>query len=1224
MKRISAILKERKGLSMVETLTALTILALIIFCFAPLFLSYFQTIRISGDTLKDVYAESGRLQKLLSTSTSDNSGSYYADLSAIPLVFNSPQTNVTNSSGTQTVEASSVAVSSQVNTSGMLDPIKGVVINSQPSGFDISAGYSTVKTYSLNSDIRCYPTTLTDDFKTAYITIVANGFEFTENSMDRAGVYDLYYTRATDNNTDSELVKLVFGKDYMLERVDGSNDMLILTLYGGTDVSFENSPIVFNYLNGTYVEEIEVDAPQMIMVGEKATDGNYYYYVSRGEHDENGNLIMLRRTMGSLDAKNNNSYTTLTSAMNDVEWVPAESGDGNNVDSNNEKYGYYVMCGDDGQIRRFWRNNATGNYYWGGDYTYYTDYKMDQVNVSSYINGTPTYSTTVSFYYTFRSHAGDKNYSFKMLGKDDSYLQSANIWSVTAFGKNDNGRVSQFYGSDGKLVFFRHEKGGRLAPLYSEYSSSLFDGYDMNTRMTNGRESQTWLNGHNEGYFEVMGIDRSVTPITLTSVDAMQLSGYSVGAGDGYYTNVADGNNSWYFGKWGTTTNMNYPTQSYTLYCGYIPASMDVWSTDSSMGTSFQDTIATTSNGTKKDITLSKMDRVENNMNATVIYPQWKATLGMSPYLTRRNLITGDYTLENTNIGERVYYKERTWVPAFYHYEYVCYYPYENLDYAITGKFYDSSVNTTEAGVIYPNLMPNLIYSVRNGKQQHMTNGKVVDVTMAYLSHPYAIHISANPSDDTVYDQSNNKSGNKIFYWSNSRETVTFLDSASTVIPNGDSDIPVSLMVGYVMGGLAEMSGDDIYVNTVMNNGIVFLRAGSTEVKQQDTDNSKTSEYSAVDNTGYKLNSESNVFHQFYYLNSRTTKSDGQEPWGGMPGSGIGAHIGDMWGAEYWENNRHINFVSMDGGQPGTGYNYLRCHPMSNTKVNCVAWGGTWNNNPEAMWGTENGTVLSWWVDVTKAANGDASTNWNDRSVDAEIQSYQWIDNVNGRTFDVNSFSWVDTIGSATADSGKQQGSVFNIGNANYKGFYDKTSQQLGLWGTVGVVSTLNSINDVEYDNDMWVAVGDQSGKDPADYCGGGTVTYGDTSVRAYTGNGRGGSWAYVRYWVDVQGTGVHGDNNAYYFWKAVKISNQEFCNIVQINNINGVWIATGYIDANKNGEQDDGEKTIVTWASDPLASIGEEGGWTDATVFLAYNGNGGFDDVSSTVGGINSAATRS
>ena len=109
-----------------------------------------------------------------------------------------------------------------------------------------------------------------------------------------------------------------------------------------------------------------------------------------------------------------------------------------------------------------------------------------------------------------------------------------------------------------------------------------------------------------------------------------------------------------------------------------------------------------------------------------------------------------------------------------------------------------------------------------------------------------------------------------------------------------------------------------------------------------------------------------------------------------------------------------------------------------------------------------------------------------------------------------------------------------------------------------------------------------------------------------------------------MAGDGTQSDSNHYYHWKAVKISNDPWHNVVQVNNINGMWIATGYVDANHNGEQDDGEKTVVSWATDPLAAYGEEGGWSDHAVFYEYNGSGGYTNVTNTVGGINSVATRS
>ena len=1230
MKKIKEYLKNKCGMTLVETLTALTILTLVIFCFAPLFLSYFNTIKISGDKLQATYLEAGKLQTLLGNKGTGANTGYESNVSAIPLLLTAPETTVTRDSVTQKISQTSVAVASAANTPGALDPIQGNFIYSNPT--DVKNGFSTIYTNSLNSNIKCFPGSLTDDFVTAYITIVADGFTFANDHMNDTSVYALYCTKANAANNGSELKQLLFNKDYKLERVKGTQNILLLTLYGGTDVSYENSPLVFNYNNGAYTKEIEVDAPTMIMVGEKATDGKYYYYVSRGEVDDNGNLIILRRTMNSKDSKTG-ANITLTSAMNDVEWVPAESGDGRNKDSDDEKYGYYVMCGDNGQIRRFWRNNTTGNYYWGGDYTYYTDAKFDKVNNSHFVNGTNTYSTDVSYKFSFRANAGSSGYNLAN-NAQKNYLQSVNIWSITAFGDNANGRVSAFWGSDGRMFYYQSKTSNLPVPVYSVIKDGSYQT-NSGDRMVNGQQSQTWLNGSKDNYYELTGADTNENPITLTSVDAIVLSGYSVGAGNGYYWDVGKSGES-YLSNWGCYPNVNYPTSSYTLYCGYIPASMDMWTTKSSPNGSFSDSMAKSNNGSYYNVSTPHLERASSSIADTAAYPRWKGTLGITPYLTRANILTGKYTLEVQSTGSRAYYKDNGWTWT-YRYEYIEYYPYENLDYALTGKFYDSTTPESATGAYYPWLGPNISYSTINGKQQYMTNGKVVDITMAYLSHPYAIHAGANPTDDIVYDLSNSKDGNKIYYWNNMRETITFLDCASTVIPNGDVDIPVSLMVGYVMGGTAEFNGDNVYVNTIMNNGIVFLRAGSALHGTQSSANSKTEEYYAKDNTGYKLDAESNVFHQFYYLNSRTPNSTDPEYSAGIK------HIGNLYGANYWQNNRHIDYISMDGGKPDStdnkdsgNVNYLRCHPMSNTKVNCVAWGNTWNNNPEAMWATENGTVLSWWVDLKEVKNGADSKYWNDRSVAAELQSYRWVDNVNGKTMAVGGYSvagtglWKGTVGSAVDGSNSAAGTTFSPSNNSYNEFFDKGSREMGQRSTVGTISVLNSINDVAYDNDFWVAGGDQSGKNPADYSGTGSFESGNASlgtkrtIKAYTGDGKGGSWIYVRYWVDMAGDGAQSDSNHYYHWKAVKISNDPWHNVVQVNNINGMWIATGYVDANHNGEQDDGEKTVVSWATDPLAAYGEEGGWSDHAVFYEYNGSGGYTNVTNTVGGINSVATRS
>ena len=44
----------KRGMTLVEVLTAMAILSLIIFCFTPLFLTYFKTITIAGKEVQNV------------------------------------------------------------------------------------------------------------------------------------------------------------------------------------------------------------------------------------------------------------------------------------------------------------------------------------------------------------------------------------------------------------------------------------------------------------------------------------------------------------------------------------------------------------------------------------------------------------------------------------------------------------------------------------------------------------------------------------------------------------------------------------------------------------------------------------------------------------------------------------------------------------------------------------------------------------------------------------------------------------------------------------------------------------------------------------------------------------------------------------------------------------------------------------------------------------------
>ena len=1343
--RIKNYLNNKKGMSLVEVLTAMTILSLAIFCFAPLFLTYLQSITIAGGRINEINQHSATMQTVIGLN--DRAGEYTTEVGNIPLSLqaDSGTTISRKGRGGNTLGKSFSATLGKLdgsNDEASLDGFKGnlLVSDNNATKDDIKNTFITVTGNSQGSGLSYYPSSLTDDFQKATITLISDGSLTFGSSKDD---FDSSKIKISVSNVGDLKEK----EDYEIKWIDKA--VILITFYGGGSVCFENSPLTIKY--GGYDCVVEIDAPMMIMVGEKAPDDNYYYYVSRGELEEldgKNHLLIHRRTMNTTNdprdsSVNSNSPTTLTAAMNDVEWVPADSADHYTQDSSGKKYGYYVMCGDHGQVRRFWKNPTTGNYYWGGDYTYYTDYNLNRFGEQTYIKtkaldgvedkADRNYSTDTSFKYVamrpmfwlegesdfknrFRTgfNMSSKKYVWGIANTGTAHLR--NLCTVSA----TYGDVVEFFGSDGQLFpYVTNDMTQEVNPNYNpndcddnndnqyidvdlgsltnktpsydnivKWQTSGGDSYERRTVIATSelglkqytKEAWGWLDPGDGtlSYYRINGLtdsDNKVTvdtksyPITLTSVDAICING----TGGVYESNVESTSQSHYFSggvisatdtsgdatkgsnssnSGSTKSNLTYPMSNYVLYCGYIPAYMDAWA--STTGNSAQYPYSIKFAGTGKNeydkgqyatvwnsdasanIDISGFSNIGRASNRTKLSDNaeynsmWRMTMGITPFHTGSDLLWN----KDADMGY-IGYQIRDGVKTTT----VVYYPYTNLSYAITGKYYDRATynqSRDEINSLFPGTSkgltvasPDLLSSHVNDRQYNTTAGKVVDITISYLSHPLAISISANPTDDEVFDYSNNKEGGQVFYWHNRREAITFLDSASTVVPSVDAndnpvDIPVSLMVGYVLGGTVfygkEAGNASVDVTSVMNNGIVFLRAGGYKADKHDSNNAETGEYKATDTTGYKLNQESNVFHQFYYLDSNTTSSEKPEK---------DKHVGDIYGANYWQNNQHIIPRSITGPAPTTGNDdksteYLRAHPMSDTKVTCVAWGVTWDGKPEAMWGTENGTVLSWDIDTIAAKNATKQKEhdqYNDRTVDAEIQSYRWIDTIENKKF------YTVEKGSGLIPKFETKTKVdageFSVGASNYFGFYDKGSRDKGKTSEYGFINTLENINDIEFANDIWIAAGDQGGVGstnensvfPNEYC----------ATGAYTGDGDEGSWINVRYWADTAGTGKQSSSNNTYYWKAVQISGQPNCNIVQINNLNGMWIATGYIDGSNNGkyndEYDEGEQACIFWTYDPLAPCGAEGGWSSDV--LLYDGKNRVAGGLSKMGGINSCATR-
>ena len=96
LKRTKMYLSKKDGMTLVEVLTALTILTLIIFCFAPLFATNLKTIRTSGDKAVTVYKNAGIMQKVLGnfeTGDENSNTGYNIDVANISLTLTGNNNN---------------------------------------------------------------------------------------------------------------------------------------------------------------------------------------------------------------------------------------------------------------------------------------------------------------------------------------------------------------------------------------------------------------------------------------------------------------------------------------------------------------------------------------------------------------------------------------------------------------------------------------------------------------------------------------------------------------------------------------------------------------------------------------------------------------------------------------------------------------------------------------------------------------------------------------------------------------------------------------------------------------------------------------------------------------------------------------------------------------------------------------------------------------------------
>lgn len=1128
MKSKTNVLRSRKGMTLTEVLVAMTLLVLIIFVFTPAFLSYFKNVRTAGELTKKTYERASLMERLVANKGGGNDLGYETVVNGVPLKL---------SSGGDTVDFST--------------QVKGRIIS---ENLDRADSYATFYTSSASNAMICFPSSLNDDFLTKDIVVVPKGFKFDDGSFSKSKTGGFHF-RVFNTNAAGAKVR-VDNKYYdIASKHDGNEGKVAVFTFKGANnvISFENSPLYIQYCddNGMLYEvKVEISAPEIIMVGEKASDGNYYYYVTKGVDTETGRMEILAKKM--------TGDTALKAAMNDVEWVAKGRGDNGNGGVN--QYGYYVMGGDAGQVRRFWRNESTGNYYWGGDnlinYDRYAFLKTDGSQDSgAYENMTPAFSTQAMFKTIYR---GPQDI-VKVNGRKVNELfksEKVSIFNYQALVSNyfsanvTQSDYSKYYLTMSGAVKIKNLLGTKYEYYGPDSNSSEKESMDQINWLTGGQTKATKLDidGYKAATDYEYPDDQSL--ITITSVGAIQIN---------------KSNPTYFESQDNNAFNSNvYPTKSYTLYCGYIPSVTDAWGWKTSV-TGWKRYIHVGSYGAAYSPKLDSW--VPTGEFGGILTTSTKLSSNAFTSMNYRDLL--NYC--DTNTADR---DTR--------------YPYHSKN---NNTLYYTAGNTTNGILVTGTALP------AQGNDYAISGGDEVDITVGYLSHPFAISlndpevptIEGMSGSDYYFEKFNGVKGkfDHGFFSGGLRDNVTMLDVKS--FHDDLTGNNISLAVGYTVSYLLMDYSYATRVNQVYNTGIVYIRATG-----DGTENDTAGDLAS--GKGWSLKKETNVFHQFFGTDQYVGNDQGN--FLGIGKDGTKAILG-------WDTSFHRDYFnitsdsnrapqasyspSMEAGKSDYGTN---CHPLAQTECTTCNWGTTGDGKPQAMWGTSNGTLMSWFYDQENVKNSKIT------SVTKEFENYKWYQKI-----------------------------------ASSKGneFYDYSSVSAGLSGSFGFISTLDSINDVCCADDNWVVAGNQA-KDgsvsPTNVCANGGTLPNGINWKPYSGNGEHASYINVKYCVDR--------TNNVYLWKAVKIADSDKVNITQLSYNQGIWYAMGYIDTNGNGKNDSDENAVLYWSKNPSEywefcktrtsasspSYVQNSNEATATVALTFDDASG-DFKSIGLGGINSMASQ-
>jgi len=890
-------LSRKDGMTLVEVLVAMSILMLIIFTFTPLFANYYRNIYKAGEVTKNTYNKASIMERLFANRDGSNNAAYDTEVNNVPLeLFAKTEAGTTVSSITFGTTGSDVGT------------VNGRLITTDGSKHGGTNEYASFYASNAGNDMVCFPKALTDDFIETKVMVLPIGFTFKKNFSEN--LFTVKYTNQNGERVGADQTPTYYDVEII---GTGEDAYAEFTFKGANDViCFQNSPLEIYYSgDGGHTVLVEIGAPEIIMVGEQTQDGKYFYYATAGVDVNTGHIDLIAKDMKSTT----DNAADLNAAMNDVEWV--EPGEGYIMGSGNTKspnpYGYYIMGGDNGQIRRFWRNETTGNYYWDGDYVVdfamYTqegsvknikheEKKMTQVSYESFYTADYTGSNLVML----------NQYKWKF---GIGFLAWENFWSLYAgnFGtvtsKTTSGISPQFYVTS--TTRGRKDKK---------------ELYDLPQYQTFSNETPI------ESYKRMMKQDSELTtPITITSVGSVALNS----SDKSYYLHAnPKAGVAFDYNDHGTATGIEaYPQQSYSLYCGVIPAFLDLF-------------------GRHED----------KSIGGKVWGKTYLATLGIG-YANGKYGVTGkfadigspDMTVVNQNDpDDSVTYKWFDTLRAFK---------------SPSGQ-YSSSATTIPAGSLFSNYG-----QVGDGViDAGITSHKVIDISIGYLSWPFANseRCLQVPGGDNTGGYLKNDSYNHGLWSAAPREFSTFLDIAS--YHDDVMDASYSIAVGYALGIMAIDSSAYTRIGHLRDMGIIYLRAS-------DEGNDYKSEANQCSGgAGYTLAKESNIFHHFYGIDMHI---DGQKK-----------QSCQGWYNKY--HYQDLNENIFPGDQGGNYYAQITddySHVLEQTECTTCACGMDQNSNAEFMVGTANGTVLGWTYDYSKKTDS-SNQIWN--AMRKEFENYTWAE----------------------------------------------------------------------------------------------------------------------------------------------------------------------------------------------------------------------------------------